>query len=169
MDCLTCPVRPFGFYSENWPTLVLQKTIFAFICLWFKKSKAKALYQIPSDDFNTIMKINLPSTSHYFKKRNSYAFVNSAQCTHERPLTSPWMVGSVTRGGSVLRGPTSCIFKESHKCWNNRVFLERQARASGDSGREDTSLGCHPSQFCIRNVSQACDILLNHFPKTWVS
>lgn len=29
------------------------------------------------------------------------------------PRTSPQTVGS---GGSVLRGPTSCIFKETHKC-----------------------------------------------------
>lgn len=88
-DRLPCPCASFGIYSENGLCFILQKTIFAFICLWFKKSKAKARYQSPSDDFNPIMKINLPSTLHNFKKRNFYAFVSSAQCTHEGASDQP--------------------------------------------------------------------------------
>lgn len=76
-DCLRllmvcCPALPI-VWNSFWELTVFHtsKAIFAFICLWFKKARSKALYQSPSDDFNPIMKINLPSTSHDFKKRNS--------------------------------------------------------------------------------------------------
>lgn len=82
-DCLTYPWASFGDLFWEPTAFHTSKDNICFYLPLIQNGKAKALYQSPSDDFNPIMKINLPSTLHYFKKRNFYAFVNSAQRTHE--------------------------------------------------------------------------------------